>query len=227
MTPATPGPRDRPPVHSETRAATTARTTGMIDARRRDSQTKRARVADTLDRMLADGHADHVRPGRGRRPGSRPGWSTPPASASASSTPAPFRPPDPTRPNSGGRRLDRPAATAGHGRRRGPAHRPRAGPRRDHPAARERDHHRQQLRLALGARLDDLAKADLAARVDELTRHNNELAATLTRRNADNQALRERVTDLEDDLAAARTSLRRMIRAQNLPPTPDVSPEPR
>lgn len=82
----------------------------------------------------------------------------------------------------------------------------------------ERDQQHQQLRLALGARLDNIAKADLLARVDELTLHNTELAATATRHQADNETLRARVTELEDDLAAARTSLRRMIRAENLPP---------
>jgi hypothetical protein len=82
----------------------------------------------------------------------------------------------------------------------------------------ERDQQHQQLRLALGARLDNIAKADLVTRVDELTRHNTELAAAAARQQAGNEILRARVTELEDDLAAARTSLRRMIRAENLPP---------
>jgi hypothetical protein len=81
----------------------------------------------------------------------------------------------------------------------------------------ERDQQRQQLRLALGARLDNLAKADLMARLDELTRANAELAATTAQLQSDNQILTARVTELEDDLAAARTSLRRMIRAENCP----------
>lgn len=82
----------------------------------------------------------------------------------------------------------------------------------------ERDQQQHQLRLALGARMDNLAKADLVARVDELTRVNAELVAAAAQHQADNQALTVRVTELEDDLAAARTSLRRMIRAENLPP---------
>jgi predicted nuclease with TOPRIM domain len=73
----------------------------------------------------------------------------------------------------------------------------------------------QQLRRALGARLDDMAKADLIARVDELTRANNELGTTTEEYRRDNDTLRARITELEDDLTAARTSLRHMIRAEN------------
>lgn len=88
----------------------------------------------------------------------------------------------------------------------------------------ERDQHQQQLRLALGARLDNLAKADLLTRLDELTATNTELAASAEQHRLDNQALQARVAELEDDLAAARTSLRRVIRSENLttaPPTPN------
>jgi D-alanyl-D-alanine dipeptidase len=81
----------------------------------------------------------------------------------------------------------------------------------------ERDDQKRQLQLALGARMDNIAKADLLTRVDELTRHNNQLAATAAEQRSDNAALKARITELEDDLAAARTSLRRMIRAENLP----------
>lgn len=81
----------------------------------------------------------------------------------------------------------------------------------------EQVQHQQQLRLALGERLDNLAKADLVTRVDELTRANTELAATLADSQSDNQALHARIIELEDDLTAARTSLRRMIRAENRP----------
>lgn len=81
----------------------------------------------------------------------------------------------------------------------------------------ERDEQRHQLSLALGARMDDLAKADLVARVDELTRHNNQLVAALGEQRAAACALEARIVELEDDLAAARTSLRRMIHAENLP----------
>jgi len=81
----------------------------------------------------------------------------------------------------------------------------------------ERDTQRQQLSLALGARLDDVAKADLLTRVDELTRHNTQLAANLATCSSETAAHAARIVGLEDDLAAARTSLRRMIRAENQP----------
>jgi len=82
----------------------------------------------------------------------------------------------------------------------------------------ERDEQRRQLSLALGARMDDLAKADLVARLDELARHNTDLAAALARQQSEGAALKGRVVELEDDLAAARTSLRRMIRTENSAP---------
>lgn len=81
----------------------------------------------------------------------------------------------------------------------------------------ERDRQSHQLRLALGARVDQLNKADLAERVDELTRHNRQLSSELAQAQGDARRLQARVTELEDDLTAARTSLRRMIRAENLP----------
>jgi hypothetical protein len=82
----------------------------------------------------------------------------------------------------------------------------------------ERTEQQRQLSLALGARMDDVAKSDLVARVDELTRHNAQLATAAAQHQSDNAALKSRVVELEDDLGAARTSLRRMIRAENLPP---------
>jgi chromosome segregation ATPase len=81
----------------------------------------------------------------------------------------------------------------------------------------ERDRQSHQLRLALGARVDQLNKGDLAERVDELTRHNRQLSAELAQAQSDARRLQARVTELEDDLTAARTSLRRMIRSENLP----------
>ncbi len=81
----------------------------------------------------------------------------------------------------------------------------------------ERDRQDHQLRRSLGARVDQLAKADLVERVDELTRHNRQLAAQLTVANAEGRQLQARVAELEDDLTAARASLRRVIRAENLP----------
>lgn len=81
----------------------------------------------------------------------------------------------------------------------------------------ERDHLNQALRRRLGQDLEALSTAELSARVAELARHNQQLTehnATLT---SANTALQAQVTELENDLAAARTSLRRMIREQNTP----------
>ncbi|GAA2842943.1 hypothetical protein GCM10010441_78570 [Kitasatospora paracochleata] len=70
----------------------------------------------------------------------------------------------------------------------------------------------------LAYQLDALTTHDLTARIDELTRHNHRLADQLQQATTHNSALQEHITTLEDDLAAARTSLRRMIRHENLTP---------
>jgi len=79
----------------------------------------------------------------------------------------------------------------------------------------ERDQLREALRRRLGDDLDALGRADLTSRVDELTTRNRDLETEHVRLLADNQHLRERAELLETELAAARTSLRRMIRNQN------------
>ena len=176
--------------------------TGMIQARRRDSDTKRARVLATLERMhdndipitfasvarqagvstwlvYASGireHIDQARTHQHRHPPSEPDGD----------------------PLNRGMHTDLALARAEIKSLRA-----------------EREQH--QLRLALSAQMDDLAKTDLVARVDELTQANTELAASVAQHLSDNQTLRARITELEDDLAAARTSLRRMIRAENRP----------
>ena len=55
----------------------------------------------------------------------------------------------------------------------------------------------------------------LIDRIDELTTHSQRLADQHRQATADHQQLRQRVTELEDNLTAARTSLRRMIREEN------------
>jgi hypothetical protein len=164
------------------------RAAGMIDARRRDSATKRHRVRATVDRMLAEG--------------------TPITFATVArhadvSTWLVYAP--------GVRELIETARDQQQANAQRPDHRETATPAglaTDLALARaeiqrlraEQAQHQQQLRLALGARLDNLAKADLTARVDELTRANTELAATLSDYQSDNQALHARITELEDDL---------------------------
>jgi hypothetical protein len=176
----------------------------MVQARRRDSDTKRARVLVTLEYMrnedipitfaavarqagvstwlvYAPGmreHIDHARTRQHRQPPTEPAGD------------AHIR----------GLQADLALARAEIRRLRA-----------------DRDQQQQHLRRALGARLDDMAKADLVARIDELTRVNNALGTTTDTHRRDNETLRARITELEDDLAAARTSLRRMIRAENRP----------
>lgn len=76
----------------------------------------------------------------------------------------------------------------------------------------ERDQLRAAMRQQLGRDLDALTSAGLSTRVEELTQRNQQLSG-------DNDALRTRIGELEADLTAARTGLRRMIREQNTPPT--------
>jgi chromosome segregation ATPase len=90
----------------------------------------------------------------------------------------------------------------------------------------ERDQLRTAMRQQLGRDLDGLTAAGLSTRVDELTRRNQQLTEhnqQLTEHNQqltrDNDTLRARVSELEADLTAARTGLRRMIREQNTAPT--------
>lgn len=80
----------------------------------------------------------------------------------------------------------------------------------------DRDRLSTAVRHQLGQQLDALADADLATRVDELTQTNQQLADQLRQATAENTALRERLTTAEADLTAARTSLRRMIRVENM-----------
>jgi chromosome segregation ATPase len=76
------------------------------------------------------------------------------------------------------------------------------------------------LAWAKAARLGlNLTAEDLTTRIGELTRHNQQLADQASHAAADSQALRTRIAELEADLAAARTSLRRMIRDENRPAT--------
>jgi D-alanyl-D-alanine dipeptidase len=177
----------------------------MIEARRREGATKRARVLAVIEQMAAGGTpitvAEVARTAGvstwlvyapGVRQAVEAARARQPDHAGAAAQPRPK--PDP------GAATDLALARAEIGRLRA-----------------ERDDQRRQLSLALGARMDDLAKADLVARVDELTRHNNQLVAALEKQRSAVRALEARIVGLEDELAAARTSLRRMIRAENLP----------
>jgi Family of unknown function (DUF6262) len=184
------------------------RAEAMIDARRRDSAAKHARVLAAVQQMLADRAQITVAAlARGAGVSTWLIYNSP--ALQQAITDARMRqlataPEQTPNPGAAGLRTDLALARAEISRLRA-----------------ERDQQHQQLRLALGARLDNLAKADLLTRLDELTTANTQLVAAAEQLQADNQALHGRVAELEDDLAAARTSLRTMIRAENTPrPTP-------
>jgi hypothetical protein len=179
----------------------------MIEARRRDSTTKRDQVRSAVERMVGEG-TPITFAGVARRagvstwlvyaPGVRDVIENARTRQQASTSAEPVQP-------TGHPDLGTDLALA-----RAEITRLRA----------ERDQHQQQLRLALGSRLDNLAKADLLTRLDKLTAANTELLAREQQQQLDGDALQTRVAELEDDLAAARISLRRMIRSENLPTDP-------
>ncbi|MEU2624334.1 DUF6262 family protein [Streptomyces sp. NPDC007157] len=74
---------------------------------------------------------------------------------------------------------------------------------------------RQQARVHLRQQVDQLGNHGLVDRINELTEENLRLSTAERQATAENTQLRQRITELEDDLAAARTSLRRMIRKKN------------
>jgi hypothetical protein len=88
----------------------------------------------------------------------------------------------------------------------------------------ERDQLRNGMRQQLGRSLDALSSAELASRVAELNQLNQQLAEHNHRLGGENATLAKQVEDLEAELAAARTSLRRMIREQKIP---DSATDPR
>ncbi|MFF7191083.1 hypothetical protein ACFZAR_39115 [Streptomyces sp. NPDC008222] len=83
------------------------------------------------------------------------------------------------------------------------------------PCARNERNSKAALQCNLGQQLDQFAAKDLVARIDELTRHNQELSAQLRQKRQDNHAVPQRLQEGEDDLTAARISLRRMIREES------------
>ncbi len=176
----------------------------MIDARRHDSTTKRSRVLATVEKMLREG---------------RPITFASVAREAKVSTWLVYAP---------GLREAVEEHRARQSDRATTERRPQreaSGDATDLALARaeitrlraERNEQQRRERLALGSKLDDIAKADLLARLDELTRHNSEVLADAARQGSENHVLQARVVELEDDLAAARTSLRRMIRTGHLP----------
>jgi hypothetical protein len=79
----------------------------------------------------------------------------------------------------------------------------------------ERDKLQQRLRLQLGAEIEAPDRAHLTARVADLETINRQLVAERDARAIEADAAKRRVAELEDELSAARESLRRVIKAQN------------
>ncbi|MCX4726978.1 DUF6262 family protein [Streptomyces sp. NBC_01306] len=79
----------------------------------------------------------------------------------------------------------------------------------------ERDQLQRNARLHLGHQLDQIGAADLTTRVYELNHSKVELEALLATKTAEANGLAHCVTELEDELTAARTSLRQMIKTQS------------
>jgi hypothetical protein len=82
----------------------------------------------------------------------------------------------------------------------------------------ERDKLQQRLRLQLGAELEAPDRAQLTARVADLEAINRQLVAERDARATEADTAKSRVNELEDELCAARESLRRVIKAQNRAP---------
>jgi Family of unknown function (DUF6262) len=79
----------------------------------------------------------------------------------------------------------------------------------------ERDKLAQRLRLQLGAEIEGPDRLQLIARVGDLETVNRQLVAERDALAADAATATRRIGDLEDDLTAARESLRRVIKDQN------------
>jgi len=79
----------------------------------------------------------------------------------------------------------------------------------------ERDKLRARFRLQLGAEIEGPDRAELIARVASLEAANRQLAAERDARAAEASHAQRRIRELEDELTAARESLRRAIRQAN------------
>ena len=81
----------------------------------------------------------------------------------------------------------------------------------------DNDKLRHRLRLQLGAEIDGPDRAELITRVADLESLTRQLLAERDARAAEADSAKPRIHDLEDDLTAARESLRRVIKDHNRP----------
>ncbi|WP_330296077.1 DUF6262 family protein [Streptomyces sp. NBC_00503] len=79
----------------------------------------------------------------------------------------------------------------------------------------ERDRLRAAMQRNLGEQVNVLASKDLVARVQELTVANQQLTAAMAQAEADRNDILAELAEAQDDLVAARTALRNMMRDQN------------
>jgi hypothetical protein len=81
----------------------------------------------------------------------------------------------------------------------------------------EHDKLRHRLRLQLGAEIDGPDRAELITRVADLESLTRQLLTERDARTAEADLAQRRIRELEDDLTAARESLRRVIKDHNRP----------
>jgi predicted nuclease with TOPRIM domain len=67
----------------------------------------------------------------------------------------------------------------------------------------------------LGRQLNQIDQGELLARVDALATENHRLTEKLRQCAKEKSVLGDRITELEEDIAAARTAMRRMIKEQS------------
>lgn len=79
----------------------------------------------------------------------------------------------------------------------------------------EHDKLRQRLRLRLGAEIDGPDRAELLTRLADLESQVQRLLAERDARTTETNHAQRRIHELEDDLSAARESLRRVIKEHN------------
>ena len=81
----------------------------------------------------------------------------------------------------------------------------------------EHDKLRRRLRLQLGAEIDGPDRAELITRVADLESLTRRLLTERDAHTTEADLAQRRIRELEDDLTAARESLRRVIKTQNRP----------
>ncbi|OCC11949.1 DUF6262 family protein [Streptomyces sp. PTY087I2] len=185
---------------------TSSRTPGQVlqEARRKDSRDKRARVLHTLDDLLVRGEAVTF---------------TAVAKAARVSTWLVYAPG--VREHIEAARVQQASTTTSSGGTR-PAGSTKST-RTDREVLRADNQRlraqvsdlKEALHRQLGRQLDQLQTTDLTERIGELTAQNQELNNHVTRLQHEKQQLERTLTEVNDDLAAARASLRRMIRTEN------------